>query len=87
MAKQYIRTNSVGEKFYYKDSKHRILHRADGPAYKTSDGEYKAWWLNGERHRLDGPAVRYGDGTDQWWVNGIFIFAIDEEGNIVDRMS
>ena len=86
MVKQYIKKRVDGSTSYYKDPGKTILHREDGPAYVTSDGEYKAWWLNGERHRLDGPAVRYGDGTDQWYVNGEFIFETDKRGKILDRM-
>ena len=86
MARQYVDIDSVGDKFYYKDPGKTILHREDGPAYVTADGEYKAWWLNGERHRLDGPAVRYGVGTDQWYVNGEFIFETDRSGDIIGTL-
>jgi hypothetical protein len=45
------------------------LHRTDGPAYETANGD-KAWWVDGQLHRTDGPAVEYADGRKMWWVNG-----------------
>lgn len=87
MARQYIDIDSsVGDKFYYKDPGKTILHREDGPAVEQINGQYEAWWLNGERHRLDGPAVRYDDGTDQWYVNGEFIFETDRSGDVVGTL-
>ena len=37
-------------------------------------------------HRTDGPAVEYADGDRSWYVNGIFIISVDEEGTVIDRM-
>ncbi len=86
MGKQYIKTNSDGDKFYYKDPKKTILHRTDGPAVESVDG-YKTWYLNGVRHRLDGPAVVYPDGEyKEWWVNDIYLFYTDEDGELIERM-
>jgi len=59
MAKQYIKTNSDGDKYYYKDPEMTIKHRTDGPAMEFSSG-YKAWYANGVLHRVDGPAIEHG---------------------------
>lgn len=64
----YIRINSQGDKFYYKDKKMTILHREDGPATEYHNGG-KSWHINGELHRLDGHAVEYPNGEKCWYVN------------------
>ena len=61
MGEQFTKTNSDGDKYYFKNPEMTILHRTDGPAVESVDG-YKTWYLNGVRHRLDGPAVVYPDG-------------------------
>jgi hypothetical protein len=45
-------------KVWYKNSKEKINHREDGPAYINTDGRIE-WWFEGEKHREDGPAVFY----------------------------
>jgi hypothetical protein len=69
MTPQYIRINSTGNKYYYKDKAMTIHHREDGPAVEGENGT-KLWCINGKRHRTDGPAVEYADGSKSWWVNG-----------------
>lgn len=69
MQEQYIYINEIGNKFYYKDRKMKILHRLDGPAIEYDDG-YKAWWVDNNRHRLDGPAIECADGIKQWFIDG-----------------
>lgn len=44
------------------------LHRVDGPAHESEQGE--KWYYNGELHRIGGPAVVSADGTSEWWQNG-----------------
>jgi hypothetical protein len=56
-----------GRKYYF-DGKGQ-LHREDGPAIISPNGE-KEWWLNGVRHREDGPAIEYANGDKEWWING-----------------
>ena len=85
MAKQYIYTHSVGDKFYYKDPEMTILHREDGPAIEWVGGD-KVWYVNGELHRLDGPATKWVGGDKGWYINGIFIFEVNKSGKIIDRM-
>ena len=69
MAPQYIKIDSDGDKFYYKDKEMTIPHREDGPAIEFRSG-YKSWWINGKRHREDGPAVIYDSGDKVWFLNG-----------------
>ena len=45
MAKQYIRINDLGSKYYFKDKEMKILHREDGPAVERINGD-KYWYLN-----------------------------------------
>ena len=86
MANQYIRTGAGDEKYYYKDIGETILHREDGPAYEASSSSYQEWWLNNKIHRIDGPAVEHAIGNNRWFVNGIFMFETDRNGNITRRM-
>ena len=51
---------------WYKDSKHTILHRTDGPAAVYEDGA-EAWYVNGLRHCIDGPACIYPNGDKFWY--------------------
>jgi hypothetical protein len=90
--KEYIKISSQGSKHYYKDKQQTIRHREDGPAIEYINGD-KVWYLNGKRHRMDGPAIEYISGAKEyisgvksWWINGVFIFAVDNNGNIVNRM-
>jgi hypothetical protein len=86
MAKQYIETDKYGNKFYYKDPEMTIFHRTDGPAIEYKAGS-REWFVNGKHHRLDGPALEYGnDRHKMWYVNGVFMFETDREGNIIRRM-
>jgi hypothetical protein len=45
MAKQYIRINDLGSKYYFKDKEMKIIHREDGPAVERINGD-KYWYLN-----------------------------------------
>jgi hypothetical protein len=45
------------------------LHRTNGPAVSTTDGE-KMWWINGKLHRTDGPAIIWANGTQWWYKDG-----------------
>ena len=65
---QYIKIDSNGNKFWYKDREMKVRHREDGPAVEYADGD-KEWWLNGELHREDGPAVEWTSGYKEWWLN------------------
>jgi hypothetical protein len=47
---------------------HGVIHRLDGPAYKTPGVE--AWYHHGEIHRTDGPAYITSDGEVKWYING-----------------
>ena len=69
MTPQYIKIDSNGNKFYYKDKEMTSYHREDGPAFEGADG-YKVWYLNGQPHREDGPAIDHGDGTKNWYKHG-----------------
>ena len=53
---------------YYKDPKHTIVHREDGPAY-ISNHNTKYWFYNGKLHRTDSPAVEGDDGFKYWYFN------------------
>ena len=65
--KEYIvRVYSDRSEWYNDDGE---LHREDGPAVETSDGN-KYWYKNKELHREDGPAVEFEDGSTEWWLNG-----------------
>ena len=66
MSKKTTYTDSVGNKFWYKDGK---FHRDDGPAIEYANGN-KYWYKDGLRHRDDGPAVEYADGTKYWYIYG-----------------
>ena len=52
----YIVTDAFGDTLYYKDSKHTILHRDNGPAVEYEDGS-EAWYQNNKLHRVGGPAI------------------------------
>ena len=62
-----------------------VKHRTDGPAFESVYGT-KEWWVNGNRHRLNGPAVKYTSRYQLWYVDDIFIFAVDKGGKIVNRL-
>jgi hypothetical protein len=66
---QFIRINTAGDKFYYKDKAMTIRHCLDGPAIECLDG-YKVWYADGKRHRLDGPALECVSGERSWFVDG-----------------
>ena len=52
---EYTKTDNNGSKFYYKDKAMTIIHREDGPAVTTVEGD--CWYMrNGLIHREDGPA-------------------------------
>ena len=53
---------------WFKDAKHTILHRTNGPAYES--WSTKHWYINGKLHREDGPAVERASGEKEWYVNG-----------------
>lgn len=66
--------------------KGELLHREDGPAVITPDGE-KHWIVNGLNHRIGGPAIIDELGREEWYVNGDLhridgpasnVFGIDE---------
>jgi hypothetical protein len=69
MAEQYIKIDTNGSKFYYKDREMKISHREDGPAIEWSDGG-KEWCINDQHHREDGPAIEYASGSKFWYMNG-----------------
>jgi len=69
---QYIRIDTDGDKFYFKDKAMTIYHRTDGPACEWADGS-KAWWVDGKRHRLDGPALEWSNGAKFWYVDGKYL--------------
>ena len=52
----YIVTDTFGDTLYYKDSKHTILHRDNGPAVEYKDGS-GAWYKDNKLHRVGGPAI------------------------------
>jgi len=85
MGEQYIQKQG-DDKFYYKDPEKTILHRVDGPAFIATDGVYKEWWLNDKIHRTDGPAIEWANGAKEWFVNGVFIFEVDSNGDILRRI-
>jgi hypothetical protein len=68
MNEQYIKIDTNGSKFYYKDRKMTFLHRVDGPAIEYASGS-KYWYLNGERHREDGPAIELAGGLKFWCLD------------------
>ena len=49
---------------------HGKLHRLDGPALITRQGD-KEWWQYGQRHReYNQPAVHRSSGHQEWWLRG-----------------
>ena len=72
MTPQYIKIDSDGDKFYYKNKEMDIYHREDGPAIEFQDG-YKSWYINGKRHREDGPAVEFANGDKDWYLDGKWV--------------
>lgn len=51
--------------------KKRKLHRKDGPAVISDNGDIQ-WYFNNEQHRLDGPAGIYPfDNTIVFYIFGI----------------
>jgi uncharacterized Fe-S cluster-containing protein len=71
-----------GTKVWYVDGKR---HRIDGPAFESADGT-KLWYVDGKRHRLDGPAIEYAEGDKLWFVDGVFIFEVNKNNKLVNRM-
>ena len=69
MSEQFVSTDIVGTKHYFKDKEMSILHREDGPAIEYPDGS-KEWYVNNRLHREDGPAVESPDGSKSWFVHG-----------------
>lgn len=69
METQYIKINTNGSKYYYKDRQMNILHRTDGPAFEGCWGD-KEWRIDGKLHREDGPAIEWEDGSKSWALNG-----------------
>ena len=65
---QYIETDGFQTK-YYSDKAMTVIHREDGPAVESANGD-KKWYLNGKLHREGGPAVEYNDGEKAWYING-----------------
>ena len=65
---QYIETDGSQTK-YYSDKAMTVIHREDGPAVESANGD-KKWYLNGKLHREDGPAVEDTDGYKEWYLNG-----------------
>ena len=82
---EYIKTTPQGTKLYYKDKEKTILHREDGPAVEYYDGD-KDWYFNGKLHRIDGPAVEIVNGTSVWIINDEYIFQVDNNGKVTQRM-
>ena len=60
-------------------------HREDGPAIDVVGG-VKAWFFKDKRHRVGGPATEWPDGRNSWYVDGEFIFKVDQNGKVADRM-
>lgn len=56
-----------GIKRYY-DS-FRKLHRLDGPAVISPDGN-QLWYQRGKLHREDGPAAIFFNGSQKWFLDG-----------------
>jgi hypothetical protein len=81
----YINVSYNGSKFYFKDKKKTIQHRIDGPAVEYVDGD-KVWYVDGKRHRIDGPAFELNSGSKEWYINGVFIFEVNKNNKLVDRM-
>ena len=52
-----------------------LLHRADGPAYESTNG-YAAWYWLGRYHREDGPAILWDyqhlnlPPFEEWYIQG-----------------
>jgi len=46
-------------------NKSGMLHRLDGPAIETTNGN-KEWWKNGKLHRIEGPAIEYSNEIKIW---------------------
>jgi len=69
MKPQYIKINTIGDKFYYSNKKLTKLHREDGPAVEYANGD-KYWSVNGKFHRENGPAAEYANGDKYWYVDG-----------------
>ena len=59
-----------GSTRWYKDANCKILHRENGPAVESADGD-KFWWQNGRRHRTDGPAIEWCNSTKEWYQDGL----------------
>jgi hypothetical protein len=81
----YINIGYSGSKHYFKDKERTTRHRIDGPAIEYVGGD-KYWSVNGMRHRNDGPADVYSDGDKHWYINGVYIFGVDRDNRLVNRM-
>jgi hypothetical protein len=81
----YISVDSYGNKYYFKYKGMMIRHRIDGPAVEYVDG-YKAWYVHDKLHRIDGRAVEYSNGYKAWYINGVFIFEVNKNNKLVNRM-
>ena len=57
--------NTKTKKWY----KMGVIHRDNGPAITSPDGE--EWYTDGKLHRLDGPAVISQKRGEQFWINGV----------------
>ena len=68
--KYYVTVDEAGTIWWYKDAKCKILHRENGPAVESADGD-KFWWQNGRRHRTDGPAIEWCNSTKEWYQDGL----------------
>ena len=67
--KYYVTVDEEGNTRWHKDTKCKVLHRENGPAFDSANG-HKEWYQNGVYHRTDGPAIEHADGSKSWWQNG-----------------
>jgi len=82
---QYIHTDRDGNKLYYKDKAMTILHHEDGPAIEWAGGD-KSWYINNKLHREGRPAIEWAGGDKAWYINGVFIFTVNRDGKLIERM-
>ena len=69
MEKYYV-TVENDETRWYRDPKHTVSHRLDGPAITLAEGA-QYWFEDGKQHNLDGPAGVHRDGRKEWFIRGI----------------
>jgi hypothetical protein len=65
-----VNCDEYGFRYYKKGT--NILHRRNGPAIETANGD-KYFYINGERHREDGPAIErsmFNWFYKEWHING-----------------